>query len=354
MIAALIEKDIKLYFRNRFFALISVLGMVAYLVLYFFMPAGGNAPFSMGIYFESPELTQVDERMLGAMEDVNTFSNQEALMASVESGETMAGLVISAAQSQAIERGDPVTLALYMAPSTPREFRGALADILGMGINWSNPSGSPLAKLAFEETQEVLGPDRLDESIPLRDRLLPLLLLAILAMETLGLATLITQEARTGTARAVLITPLRLGHFFASKTIMGVGLAFIQVLILITATGKLFTAPLPIIAILLVGSLMVTGIAFLVAAIARDSMSAMGWGMLAIIGLILPAMVVIFPAINTGWADLIPSYYLVDSLHRVLNFGAGWAEISQNLLYALITGVATLAMGSFFLRRRFQ
>jgi ABC-2 type transport system permease protein len=228
-----------------------------------------------------------------------------------------------------------------------------LGEIFSYLLNWSTAIENT-GKIQFEETEEVLGPDLLDNTIPMRDRLLPMLLLLVLAMETLALATLITQEASQGTARAILTTPLRLSGFFASKTIMGVGLAFVQVLILIGATGKITTAPLLLIVILLVGSLMVKGIAFIIAALARDSMSALGWGMLALIGLALPATVVIFPATNTGWADLIPSYFLVDSLHRVLNFGAGWAEISRNLLYALMTGLVALVGGGILLGRRFQ
>jgi ABC-2 type transport system permease protein len=352
MIAALIEKDIKLYVRNRFFAVISVLALAGYLALYFFMPASMDEQMNVALFVEQPEQTTLDDRIGMTLESA-LFASEAELVAAVDAGDMMAGLALSADQAAAIERGEPVTLTLYVAPGTPTEIRGTLGEIFSYLLNWSTAIENT-GKIQFEETEEVLGPDLLDNTIPMRDRLLPMLLLLVLAMETLALATLITQEASQGTARAILTTPLRLSGFFASKTIMGVGLAFVQVLILIGATGKITTAPLLLIVILLVGSLMVTGIAFIIAALARDSMSALGWGMLALIGLALPATVVIFPATNTGWADLIPSYFLVDSLHRVLNFGAGWAEISRNLLYALMTGLVALVGGGILLGRRFQ
>jgi ABC-2 type transport system permease protein len=352
MIAALIEKDIKLYIRNRFFALISVLGLVFYLVLYFLLPASAEESMSVAFFFEQPEQSVLAER-IGETMEMASFTSEAALLDALERGEYTVGLVVTAAQAEAMERGDPVTLALYVAPGTPAEMRETLGEVFSYLLNWSSGMEST-AHLQFKTTEEVLGPDMLDSSLSLRDRLLPMLLILILAMEILGLATLISQETSQGTARAILTTPLRQGHFFASKTIMGVGLAFLQVMILIVATGKITTAPLLLITILLVGSLMITGIAFVVAAMARDSMSVLGWGMLALLGLALPAIVVIFPAINTGWADLIPSYFLVDSLHRTINFGAGWADISRNLFYALTTGLAALALGTLMLRRRFQ
>ncbi len=39
MIAALIEKDLKLYFRNRFFTVITLLGIIAFIALYYLLPA---------------------------------------------------------------------------------------------------------------------------------------------------------------------------------------------------------------------------------------------------------------------------------------------------------------------------
>jgi ABC-2 type transport system permease protein len=353
MITALLEKDIKLYFRNRFFALISVLALAVYLALYWLLPANAEESVSVAIFIEQGERTALYNLLDASLESTTLFASEADLMNAVNAGDYSVGLSLSATQAAAIERGEPVTLNLYVAPGTPVELRETLGEVFGYLLNWSS-SAENAERFQFATTEEVLGPDLLDETISMRDRLLPMLLLLVLAMEILGLATLIAQEAHQGTARAILTTPLRLSQFFASKTILGVGLAFVQVLLMIIATGKITTSPLLLISILLVGSFMVTGIAFIVAALARDNMSTLGWGMLALIGLALPAFVVIFPAVNTGWADLIPSYFVVDSLHRTLNFGAGWADISRNLLYALTTGVIALWGGALVLRRRFQ
>jgi len=43
----------------------------------------------------------------------------------------------------------------------------------------------------------------------------------------------------------------------------------------------------------------------------------------------------------------------VDSLHRVLNVGAGWAAVCRILTLLLVIGAGTLAVGTAVIRRQF-
>ncbi len=83
---------------------------------------------------------------------------------------------------------------------------------------------------------------------------------------------------------------------------------------------------------LLLGSLFVTGLAFLIASVARDMMGVMAWGMLLLIVLAIPAFTILFPATASSWVEAIPTFYLVDTLHRAINFDATWAEVARNLV----------------------
>jgi ABC-2 type transport system permease protein len=127
----------------------------------------------------------------------------------------------------------------------------------------------------------------------------------------------------------------------------------VQVFIIVAVTGAISTSPLLVLVTLLLGSLFITGIGFLIASVARDMMGVMAWGMLALVILTLPSITIMFPVIGSGWMKYIPSYYLVDTLHHVLNFGAGWGDIAGNLIILLVIGAAALLAGSLVLRRRF-
>ena len=66
MIAALIGKDFKLYFANRLFAIITVLGLVAYVAMYYLLPNTVDETLELGLYMrEMPpaleELLDSDE-----------------------------------------------------------------------------------------------------------------------------------------------------------------------------------------------------------------------------------------------------------------------------------------------------
>jgi len=353
MIAALIEKDLTLYFRNQFFALVTGLGLVAYLAIYFLMPASAEDELSFGLYLEAPTASAVDERL---EEFVNTqqFDSEEALVAALEENELPAGLSLTAEQAAAIEQGESATLRAYYAPGITGDIRSAYDDVLAVLINVvGSPAGADFGTI--EEESEVLGPDLSGEPIAARDRLLPTLILAVLMItETMGLATLITEEVEKDTVRALLTTPLRLSHFFSGKTIMGVSLAFVQVLFIIIVTGRITAAPLMLVTTLLLGSLLVTGLAFIIAALSNDFTSVMGYSVIFLMVLAIPAITVIFPAIASEWVEVIPTFYLVDTLHRVLNFGAGWGDVSLNLLTLSMISLGALGLGSLALRRRLQ
>jgi ABC-2 type transport system permease protein len=345
MIRAMVQKDIKLFFRNQFFAFITAFALVIYIALYFLLPSTVDESLPFAVYIEGPMGAMVDG-ISGDGLELTTFDTEEALIEAVESGDYPAGLALSPAVLSAVMRGEPTTLNIYYAPGTEPELRDAINTVLESRINTLTAS-----RAGVNMVTEIIGPQT-DSPIPMRDLMLPMLLMLIFAIEIMGLATLIVEEIEHGTARAVLTTPLGTREFFTSKAIMGIGLAFVQVFVIVAVTGAIATSPALIVVALLVGCLLITGIGFLIASVARDMMGVMAWGMLALVILSLPSVTIMFPMIGAGWMEYIPSYYLVDTLHRVLNFGASWADVATNLLILLVIGAAALVAGSAMLRRR--
>jgi ABC-2 type transport system permease protein len=107
-----------------------------------------------------------------------------------------------------------------------------------------------------------------------------------------------------------------------------------------------------VLAALALGAVFVTGIAFIVASVSRDFMSVLGWGMLAFIIATLPSFGVLFPGTVTTWVKVIPTYFLVDTVHRAVTFNTGWGDLWTNL--AILAGCCAAAawLGIALLRRR--
>ena len=354
MILALIRKDLKLYFRNRFFALITILGLIIVIVLYYLLPSGIDDSLSTALVLPADITPEMNAFLRDAFES-DMLGSREELVNTVEAGDYQAGMVLTNEIIDALAAGQPVTVPLYTAPGVSVEFKEALVSLYTAGLNNVNYV-SAQKQLNINDNVIVLGPDLLgiSDELALRDRMLPMLLMMVFAIELMGLANLISEEVTHGTINALLVTPLRTAQFFTAKMLLGVGLAFLEVLILAAAAGKLFVSPLILVSDLLIGSLLVTGVAFFIAAVAAGFMSVMAWSVLFLLLLMLPGISVMFPTMASGWIKAIPSYYLVDTLHRALNYGAGWGQVGVNLLILFAGGLLFLLLGAFALRRRFQ
>jgi ABC-2 type transport system permease protein len=353
MIGTLVLKDIKLFFRNQFFAVITVLGLVAYIIIYFLLPTEDNDGLNVAVYIENPSTTTVDEAFAEFF-DYTLFASEAEMLTALEDegSEYLVGLSISAEEAAAMTQGEATEIEAFYAPGIPAETKQVYDDLLVVMANAANPTAA--ANFGrINETAIVLGPNIYDTPISVRDRIIPMLLLFILAIEVLGLATLITQEVERGTARALITTPLRLPQFFTSKAVMGMILAFGQLLVLVAITGKISTSPLLLLVTLLLGSFLIVGIGFVIAAISKDNMSVLAWGMLIIILFTIPAIAIMLPGLATGWIEVIPSFFFIDALHRILNFEAGWVDVSRNLGILLVIGAGTMFLGAMVLRRRF-
>jgi ABC-2 type transport system permease protein len=245
--------------------------------------------------------------------------------------------------------GQKPQITLYFASDTPEEIKDAVGVMVRELVYLQ--IGHPLA---IEVSEEILGPDMIGMQIPPRDRLRPLFAVFIIMVETLGLATLISEEVERRTIRALLVTPTTVRELFAAKGAIGVGLAFGQAVLFMAIVGGISSQPLIILTALLLGAVLATGIAFLISSLAKDMMSVMALSIPALIILIIPSLGVLAPGTLTGWVEFIPSYYLVDTVHQVANFGAGWGDVWYNLLVLLGFNLVIVWIGITALRRRFR
>ena len=347
IVRALIAKDFKLYFRNRFFAFITVLALVAYTVIYFVMPQTVDETLDMAVY--APVLPPILEQAGSQGLELVLMESEEQLKEAVVGGKYLAGVVIPPDFMDKLMSGEKGQLDVYFGTDTPEELQDSITVLLEEMAYLQTGQ-----MLSVQVSPEVLGRDMVGIQIPMRDRLLPMLAVIILMMEMLGLASLISSEVVGRTVQALLITPMTIRGLFAAKLIMGVSLAFVQVLLFMAVTGGLNQQPLIIILALLLGAIMVTGIGFLVASGSKEMTTVMAWGFPALIVLSVPAFGVLAPGTVTDWVKAIPSYYLVDAVYRAANLNAGWSDIWSNLLVLLGVDIVSVWLGIMVLGRKLR
>lgn len=311
--------------------------------------AGDNALVAFQVFRVDPVMPPAFNQLVeheGV--DIQRFADAESLQQAVLNGNYEAAVALPADILDKWATGGKPEITVYYAASAPIEMRDAIVTLV-KELSYAQTG----QMLNFNTSQEVLGPDMLGEQIALRDRMRPLLAVFILLVEILTLASLITVEIEQGTARALFVTPVRTADLFIAKGAMGIGLALAQSLLFMGLVGGFSHQPDIILVTLLIGSAMVVGIGFLVAALARDVMAVTGWGMLVLILLAIPGFGTAIPGLLSDWTRLIPSFYLTDTVSRVANYGAGWADIWDNL--AGLTGFTALVVygGMLALRRRY-
>jgi ABC-2 type transport system permease protein len=345
---ALVLKDLRLFAKNRFYALISVMGLVVYVAVFYLLPQ--QVDETLRLAWTGPELPgPVLESMVEDGLVLNKYESDAALQQAVLAGDEPAGVSLPEDFYQQIAQGAKPRVTIYYESTLPDEFRVAYR-LLMEELSYLGDDQA----LNIESETVILGPDMAGQQVPPRNRMLPVLVVFLLALETMGMASLFTAEAETGTLRALLVTPLRLSGLFVAKGITGVSLAFVEVFLLLAITGGLRNEPLVQITALVLGALLVTGISFLIASVGRDMMSVMGWGMLAMIVLAIPSFNILLPGLASNWIQIIPTYYLVNVLHQVMNFGASWGQVSGSLLALLGFALAFLALGVLAMQRRLQ
>ncbi len=348
VIKALIVKDFSLFFRNRFYALITVLGIVFYLIIYFVMPPSVDEKLEVGLYAPvmPPVFTQIQEEEGLEFE---IFESEEALKEAIINGVHEAGVALPADIMEKFASGQKPLITLYFSADAPDEIKDTVETVI-RELSYLQTGQA----LAIDISAETLGPDMLGEQIPIRDRMRLMLVIVLIMFEMMGLASLISEEVEQGTIQALLVTPMSVRELFAAKLIMGVSLAFIQGVLFMAIVGGLNSQPLIILIALLLGSILFTGTGFLIASLSRDMLTSMGWGITLLLIYSIPLFGIMFPGTITDWAKAIPSYHLADVIHQASNFNAGWGDVWLNLLILLGFNLVIVWGGIMALRRKFQ
>ena len=346
IIRTLYLKDLKLFFRDKFFGIMTIFGVILFIAFYLIMPKSVDETIKIG-FFAPPALNLLFNTIQEEGLIIHNFTSEEELKQAIINQDYLMGISIPTEIGQSLFSGEDQKIIVYYSADLDDEFKEMYTIFLHEFIH--TITGNTL-NINFKEV--VLGPDMGGNQIPHRDRMIPLFIFFILIMETFGLSNLITSEIERGTMEALITTPMNVIDLFLGKGITGVSLAFSQAVLFIAITGSLAQNSLFIVLVLLLGSMLVTGLSFFIAAISKDMMSVVAWGTLVMIILIIPAITKVFPGPVSGWIKIIPSYCLVDILYRVINFNIGLDGNWANLLFLSGFNILFVLLGIFTLKRK--
>ena len=240
---------------------------------------------------------------------------------------------------------------VYADAAAPKELRGAMEGFVREMTYQLSGHGLPVE--LQDEEMIILGTDRMGDQISMRSRMRPLIAFFMLMMETFAIASLISNEVLQRTVTALLVTPLRVGHFLLAKTIFGTFLTMSQAAIILVLVGAFTAENWPLLVLItFLGALLFTAVAMFVGSAGKDFIGQLMYSMLFIIPLMIPSFAVLFPGSVAAWVRFLPSYPIVKMLYDTTVYGTLWAESANYILYAAAWVLVLYLIGLFVLKRK--
>lgn len=353
IIWAIVRKDVAQMSRDRFFVFITMLALVGYVALFWAMPDTVDETIRLGVHGTGIETLLA---RLGDQEGLalTNFDTSEALQTAVEEKQNQlaAGIDFPDGFLSAVATGRQTTVRVFVPAGTPPEIREAMRSMV-RELAYMIAGNRPPVSAPAEEAM-VLGPDRTGDQISMQERMRPLLAIFALMMEMFAFAALIAEEIRSRTVTAILVTPARTSDFLAAKTLLGTGLAFAEVAVLMVAIRSFGGRPLVLAAALLLGAFLVTGLALLAGATGKDFIEILFWSMFLMIPIMIPAGAALFPGTPATWIQVLPSYGMTEAIVRATSYGAGWSETAPFFAMTVAWSAVAFGAGVFVLKRKVE
>jgi ABC-2 type transport system permease protein len=382
IIGSIIRKDLAEYGRDRLWAFLTVLVLIAVIVLFWLLPSDVDESISVGVSglgdpaaLQSLEAAEEGLRLVPIASETDLESvvageadawqaNGNAVViahdggAAAPQGAVKANVAIGIAFPDdffvSTAAGATTEVTVYVDAAVPEEIKSAMSSLVRemafavAGIELPVDTADP------SEVFVVLGEDRVGSQASARDSFRPIFVFLILLMEMFVMASLIAKEIQERTVTAILVTPATVGDVLAAKGIAGAMSGMAQAVVVLIAIDSLTPQPLLMLTLMLLGSVMVSGTAMLAGSAGKDFMGTLFSGMAYMIPLMIPAFGALFPGTASAWVQALPSYPLVDGLVGVSTYGAGWAETLPELGALLAWCVVLFALGWIVLKRKVE
>ncbi len=163
IIKTLINKDFKLFFRNKFFGIMTIVGIVLYIFFCFVMPTTVDETIEIGLY--APQASNMSYENIEEGLIIRYVETEDELKQAIIDKELHIGISIPEDMQKSLLSGKKPQLFVYYSSDLPDEIEEIYTMLISEMIN--EMSGF---KIDIDDVEIVLGPDMGGKQIPHRDR----------------------------------------------------------------------------------------------------------------------------------------------------------------------------------------
>ena len=304
------------------------------------------------LFTDKPKLGIADEgnSQLVAMAEQLTsvitreYGNVSEIRQAVESGAVDFGIALPADFDSAVIRGEETELTVYVWGESLAKDRYIATVAITSMLRELTGQEAPVEIESITLGDEV--------SIPWNDRLLPLIVLMAVFIGGLFLpATSLINEKEKKTLEALVITPTTIGDVFIAKGLLGMILSLLMGVVILIMNQAFGAQPLLLVLVLALGAIMAAEIGLLCGAFLKDITTLFAVWKTGGILLFGPAIISMFPQIPEWIGRIFPTYYLLQPITEISQWGGGWPEIATNVFILVGLDLVLVGVVVYALRR---
>jgi hypothetical protein len=339
-IATLLKKDILLGFKDVFILLELGFAVVLVVLMIFVLPEETNVEATVFIYDDVGIIEPFIDRLPAEIAEVTGelfVDNRQDVIDGMVDNRSAMGVAITARAG-----GDAkYDVELLTQPNTTQAMidyiRVEIEDMLSI----ITPPAGAYPPDVYESVRVTSLQEGLRDEIPFNQLLMPVVLLFMVGVLGLfAMVSLLGQERGDQTIRAFRVSPAGLWEFLTSKhlTILFTGICTFSILYIpMMGLGGYLPALVLVVLTIVIGSALGT----LLGAFFTDPMAAIGYVLIVMLLLGLPAVSLLAPVFSSPWLKIIPSYYTLFGLDAVM-FPDGSTQVFRQAVVILAGYAAVL------------
>ena len=340
-IAGLLKRDILVAYRNYFFLIVLVVGLILVAVTNFLIPEKVNldAKIFYAVEGEETQETKTLDGFLGSQGNGTKLGNREEIISAMKNNKDTIGVLIKAQQ------GEP-SFEIIMRGYENERSKRTVALTLNAVLNAGSSTDAQINRIVLKDPSQYkeVGLDK--NSVPL------MVLNESIMLGFALLATLIFMEKEEGTTKAFLVTPGRVWEYLMSKLMLMTLLGLISSVLIIVFTIGLGVDWFSIMLIVIAGCFFSTTLAMLIASFFDNISQAMVWVLGASLLLAVPMISYFAPNFAPRFITVMPTYQLMFALKEALFPTGNFIFILNTVVSLVIISTALFLLSTVLYKSR--
>ncbi len=331
-IGNLFKKDVLLGIKDVWVILEIVFAVVIMLMLLFVLPEDIERDTMIYIHDSTGIVQKFVDKFAEdfELESEMYVDSREEIIAGMQKNKSAMGLIISKGENTLYRT--ELLIQPYTTDAMMKYIEADMEDLLSI----LHPPFGAYPPDVYKSVKITSLQEGLRDELPFNKRLLPPVLLMMVGITGLFIMlAMIGQERSDATIRAFRITPASMWHFLLSKHLMLLAVSCITFSIMYIPIMGGFSGYFPALLIILLTVIMGSSIGVILGAYFDNPMSSIGWVLLLMMVISLPAISLFAPIFSPDWLKFIPSYHTL--------FGLDAAMFPDNNSHIIWRGAGILA-----------